>query len=99
MVLYWYQMPSHVVASEWSAKFWLMADALRYKRTDTALVRIVFDGEEESPAASEFLEAVQPPLRRVLPQEPGALQRRSHSERAMPACFNTRGRSPVPISP
>ena len=40
VVLYWYQTPRRVVAGEWAAKFWLMADALRDRRTDTSLVRI-----------------------------------------------------------
>src|SRR5580704_17812599 len=40
VVLYWYQTPRRVTAGEWSAKLWLVADALRDKRTDVALVRI-----------------------------------------------------------
>jgi len=41
VVLYWYQTPRRVIASEWAAKFWLIPDAIRDRRTDTALVRIV----------------------------------------------------------
>jgi EpsI family protein len=41
VVLYWYQTPRRVIAGEWAAKLWLVADALRDKRTDTALVRVV----------------------------------------------------------
>jgi EpsI family protein len=41
VVLYWYQTPRRVIAGEWAAKFWLAADALRDRRTDTALVRIL----------------------------------------------------------
>src|ERR1700684_3347342 len=33
VVLYWYQGPRRVTAGEWAAKLWLIADALRYKRT------------------------------------------------------------------
>ena len=40
-VLFWYQRPRRAIAGEWAAKFWLAADALRDKRTDTALVRVV----------------------------------------------------------
>src|SRR5258708_28567491 len=40
-VLFWYQRPRRAIAGEWAAKFWLLADALRDKRTDTALVRVV----------------------------------------------------------
>ena len=39
VVLYWYQTPRRVVAGEWAAKFWLMSDALRDRRTDTSSVR------------------------------------------------------------
>ena len=40
IVLYWYQTSRRVIASEWDAKFWLAVDALRDKRTDTAIVRV-----------------------------------------------------------
>ena len=38
LVLYWYQSRDRVIASEYKAKFYVVADALRYNRTDTALV-------------------------------------------------------------
>lgn len=38
--LYWYQSHGRVIASEISAKFWLVADSVRYRRSDTALIRI-----------------------------------------------------------
>lgn len=41
VVLYWYQSRRRVVASEYKAKMYLVADALRYNRTDTALVRVI----------------------------------------------------------
>jgi len=41
VVLYWYQSHNRVIASEFSAHFWLVADAIRYHRSDTALIRIV----------------------------------------------------------
>jgi EpsI family protein len=41
VVVYWYQSHNRVVASEYRAQFYTMADALRYNRTDTALVRVV----------------------------------------------------------
>jgi EpsI family protein len=40
LVLYWYQAHGRVVASECLAKFWLIADALRRKGTDGALIRV-----------------------------------------------------------
>lgn len=39
-VMYWYQSRDRVVASEYRAKFYVMADAIRLNRTDTALVRV-----------------------------------------------------------
>jgi EpsI family protein len=41
LVLYWYQSRDRAVASEYKAKFYVVADAIRYNRTDTALVRVV----------------------------------------------------------
>lgn len=40
LVLYWYQAHGRTVASEYWAKFYLVADAIRMNRTDGALVRI-----------------------------------------------------------
>lgn len=41
VVLYWYQTRSRIMASEWAAKFWVMVDRLKERRTDTSLVRVV----------------------------------------------------------
>jgi EpsI family protein len=41
LVLYWYQSRDRVVANEYKAKFWVMRDAIRLNRTDTALVRVI----------------------------------------------------------
>ena len=41
LVLYWYQSRDRAVADEYKAKFWVMADAIRLNRTDTALVRVI----------------------------------------------------------
>jgi EpsI family protein len=72
VVLYWYQTPRRVIASEWSAKFWVIADAVRDHRTDTALVRIVVwsaPGRDEaaSNTARQFAADLYPTLRRQLP--------------------------------
>jgi len=40
-VLYWYQAHGRAVASEYTAKFYLVADSIRLNRTDGALVRIL----------------------------------------------------------
>ncbi|MGA2596793.1 MAG: exosortase C-terminal domain/associated protein EpsI [Bryobacteraceae bacterium] len=41
VVLYWYQSRDRVVASEYKAMVFVAADALRYNRTDTSLVRVI----------------------------------------------------------
>ena len=41
VVLYWYQSRGRIVANEWEAKLWTILDALRERRTDTTLVRLV----------------------------------------------------------
>jgi EpsI family protein len=51
VVLYWYQSRDRVIASEYKAKFWTVADAIRLNRTDTALVRVlvpVIEGDEDA---------------------------------------------------
>ncbi len=53
VVLYWYQTARRVVASEYIAKIYLVADAIRYNRTDTALVRVVVPAGQDAAAASE----------------------------------------------
>ncbi len=54
LVLYWFQAHGRVVASEWSAKYYLIADSIRMNRSDGAMVRLMtpmLDGE--SPDAAE----------------------------------------------
>jgi EpsI family protein len=41
LVMYWFQAHGRVVASEYWAKIYLVADAIRMNRTDGALVRLV----------------------------------------------------------
>jgi EpsI family protein len=73
VVLYWYQTPRRVIAGEWAAKFWLGADALRDKRTDTALVRVIAwntgGGDDAAAAvATGFARDLYPTLREYLPR-------------------------------
>ena len=72
-MLYWYQSHNRVIAGEFSAKFWLVADAIRYRRSDTALVRDHRSGWHRRPenaekTAVEFTQAVYPDVARQLPQ-------------------------------
>jgi EpsI family protein len=73
VVLYWYQTPRRVIAGEWAAKFWLAADALRDRRTDTALVRVTAwpasGGDQAATAvATGFARNLYPMLREYLPR-------------------------------
>ena len=73
VVLYWYQTPRRVIAGEWAAKLWLVADALRDKRTDTALVRVIAwsaGGKDEAATtvATGFARELYPRLREYLPR-------------------------------
>jgi EpsI family protein len=72
LVLYWYQSRDRVVASEYTAKFWVMVDAIRLNRTDTALVRVVVpldnDGEEDGTRdAVDFVKSFFGTLHEYLP--------------------------------
>ena len=72
VVLYWYQSRDRVVASEYKAAVFSVADALRYNHTDTSLVRIVVgvgpQGEKAaSDTAVEMVRAFFGPLRQFFP--------------------------------
>ena len=73
LVLYWYQSRDRVVASEYTAKFFVVADAIRYNRTDTALVRVVVpmgatvDQAAAEAAAFDFIRQMYKPLRQHFP--------------------------------
>jgi len=71
MVLYWYQSHGRIIASEYLAKFWLVADALKHRTADGAIIRIwttAADGEATSQArAVEFARHVYPQVAKFLP--------------------------------
>lgn len=71
MVLYWYQTHGRVIASEYAAKFWLVADSLNRRSTDGAMIRIwttASDGEETAQArAVDFASRVYPQVAQFLP--------------------------------
>jgi EpsI family protein len=71
VVLYWYHSHNRVIASEYWAKFWLVADAIRYRRSDTALVRIVVavrnnDTKAAADTGVRFIQSLFPSLTRQL---------------------------------
>ena len=58
LVLYWYWAHDRGVASEYWAKFYLVADSMRMNRSDGALVRIMtpmYSGETEEAAQQRLL--------------------------------------------
>jgi EpsI family protein len=71
LVFYWYQGRGRVVASEYSAKFWMVADAISRNRTDGALVRVVtpIDNGEANARARllHFTQLLFPQLDQFLP--------------------------------
>ena len=76
LVLYWYQGHGRIVASEYAAKVWLFADAMRTGRTDAGLVRIVARIDPRSSrgeldaqnSAISLAQALMPLLPRYLPE-------------------------------
>ena len=81
LVYYWYQSRERAVANEYKAKGYVMLDAIRLNRTDTALVRVVMGLPATNDAAAaaatqkkadeyarNFIVAVHPRLREFLPQ-------------------------------
>lgn len=71
VVLYWYHDRGRVISSEYAAKAWLVWDALRFNRTDGALVRITVPVTTTAEAAGEeamrFLADLWPALNERLP--------------------------------
>jgi EpsI family protein len=72
VVLYWYQTHHRIIASEYWAKFWLVVDSIRYRRSDTSLVKIVVPVHENDIGAAtavgvRFIQALFPSLLRQLP--------------------------------
>lgn len=73
VVLYWYQSQGRVIADEFAAKFYLVADSIRKHRSDTSLVRVVTpvlgqQRERAEQVAADFAEAAYPVIRGYLPR-------------------------------
>lgn len=72
IVLYWYEAHGRVIASEYAAKIFTVADSIRYDRSDTSLVRVVVgvaDGNTKAAAdtAVSFVQSFFEPLKQYLP--------------------------------
>jgi EpsI family protein len=80
LILYWYQSHGRVVANEYWSKFYLVTDAVRFNRTEAALVRVmapilsrngsfVEDDEQQAErVTTKFVQALFPVLPNYLPQ-------------------------------
>ena len=73
LVLYWYQTPYRVIASEYAAKFFTILDGVRHLRSDTSLVRLVVATDENhlgeaERSAVQFAQEFYPRLREHLPK-------------------------------
>ena len=72
LVFYWYQGRGRVIASEYRAKFWMVADAISRNRTDSALIRLITpmsDGEAKARARLEtFTQLLFPNLDDLIPR-------------------------------
>jgi EpsI family protein len=74
LVLYWYEGRGRTVAGEYANKLWLLVDAMRFNRTDGALVRILtpLTGTESAAErnAAAFVRDAYPAIRARLPRAP-----------------------------
>jgi EpsI family protein len=73
VVIYWYQSHNRIIASEYSAKLWLIADSIRYHRSDTALVKVVVPVVNDNTQSAtqlgvSFVQTTFPALARELPR-------------------------------
>jgi EpsI family protein len=73
IVLYWYQSQGRVIANEFAAKFYLIADSIRKHRSDTSLVRVVVGvapghRDAANDVAIDFVKAAYPVVKSYLPR-------------------------------
>ena len=72
-VLYWYQMHGRIIAGDYTAKLYTLADSIRYGRTDAALIRIITPVEpgedrlQSRARAVRFAEQIAPLLSAYVP--------------------------------
>ncbi len=72
IVLYWYQSHGRIIASEYWGKIYMVVDAIRLNRTDSALVRVSTPiGNDEAAARQKlivFANQVLPRLDEAIPR-------------------------------
>ena len=71
VTLYWYQSHDRIIAGEFTARLMLIADSIRYHRSDTSLVKIVVpvrdgDADTATRTAIDFMKAIFPSVARQL---------------------------------
>ena len=71
VVYYWYQSAHRVVANEYLAKLYLMMDSIRYRRSDTSLVRVVVPVRQSQIEAADqealaFIDSLYAPLKQQM---------------------------------
>jgi len=57
-VLYWYRSHGRSIANDYAAKFYMLADSIRYNRTDAALIRVITPVQTGEDAHDAHLRAV-----------------------------------------
>jgi EpsI family protein len=72
VTLYWYQSRNRIIAGEFSARFWLIADSIRYHRSDSSLVKVVVpvrnnDAAAATRIATGFVQGIFVPVSHQLP--------------------------------
>jgi EpsI family protein len=74
VVMYWYQSQGRVIADEFAARFYLIADSIRRHRSDGSLVRVVVSAgngvsrERATRTAIDFVQAAYPVVNSWLPR-------------------------------
>jgi EpsI family protein len=72
-VVYWYHAHGRSVADEYRARLYMVADAIRFNRTDGSLIRVITPigpNEEEASArarSTAFVAELAPQLHRYIP--------------------------------
>jgi EpsI family protein len=77
--LYWYQSAHRVIANEYLAKFALIFDSLRYRRSDEALIRVIVPISGQAEAGGEerairFIQTIYQPLKQQMWVSPASAQ-------------------------
>jgi EpsI family protein len=72
VVVYWYQSHNRIIANEYLARYYLVLDAIRYRRSDTSIVRVIVPEQnnhsgDATALAVKFIQDLFPDIVRRLP--------------------------------